>query len=48
MARLEPEKEQLFCNQKLLLTRENVEYAGKAFNTKYGVDSAAYLDTVKR
>jgi hypothetical protein len=46
MAGLEAEKRVLIKNY--YQREESVEYARKAFNTKYGEDSAPHRDSVKR
>jgi hypothetical protein len=47
MAGLEPEK-CFFLIKNYYQRGESVAYARKAFNTKYGKDSAPHRDTVKR
>jgi hypothetical protein len=47
MAGLEPEK-RVFLIKNYYQRGESVEFARKAFNTKYGNDSAPHRDTVKR
>ena len=47
MATLEPEK-RVFLIKNYYQRGESVEYARKAFNKKYGIETAPRRDTVKR
>ncbi len=47
MAGLEPEK-RVFLIKNYYQRGESIEYARKAFNTKYGDRSAPHRDTLKR